>query len=75
MMLALGRRRRGRVRVKQEFKQCAHHNGIGVSGAAARPAPNPSISIGAENFTENEVLAYVYSDALKAAGHQVERQT
>jgi osmoprotectant transport system substrate-binding protein len=27
-----------------------------------------SISIGAENFTENEVLAYVYSDALKAAG-------
>jgi osmoprotectant transport system substrate-binding protein len=27
-----------------------------------------SVSIGAENFTENEVLAYVYSDALKAAG-------
>jgi osmoprotectant transport system substrate-binding protein len=30
--------------------------------------PKPSISIGAVNFTENEVLAYVYSDALKAAG-------
>ncbi len=29
---------------------------------------NPSISIGAENFTENDVLAYIYSDALKAAG-------
>lgn len=28
----------------------------------------PSVSFGAENFTENEVLAYVYSDALKAAG-------
>jgi osmoprotectant transport system substrate-binding protein len=32
-------------------------------------APKPSISFGAENFTENEVLAYVYSDALKAAGY------
>ena len=29
----------------------------------------PSITFGAENFTENEVLAYVYSDALKAAGY------
>lgn len=29
---------------------------------------NPSIAIGAANFTENDVLAYVYSDALKAAG-------
>jgi osmoprotectant transport system substrate-binding protein len=29
----------------------------------------PDIVIGAENFTENEVLAYVYSDALKAAGY------
>lgn len=28
----------------------------------------PSITFGAENFTENEVLAYVYSDALKAGG-------
>lgn len=29
---------------------------------------NPSIAIGAANFPENDVLAYVYSDALKAAG-------
>jgi osmoprotectant transport system substrate-binding protein len=35
----------------------------GSSGSA-----KPSITFGAENFTENEVLAYVYSDALKAAG-------
>lgn len=32
-------------------------------------AAKPSIAIGAANFPENNVLAYVYSDALKAAGY------
>ncbi len=33
------------------------------------PGTKPRITIGAQNFTENEVLAYVYSDALEAAGY------
>jgi len=40
----------------------------GTNAGSSTGASKPSISIGAENFTENEVLAYVYSDALKAAG-------
>jgi osmoprotectant transport system substrate-binding protein len=42
--------------------------GTSNSNTTTGSAAKPSISIGAENFTENEVLAYVYSDALKAAG-------
>lgn len=42
-------------------------SGSGTTSAAGSGA-KPSISIGAQNFTENEVLAYVYSDALKKAG-------
>lgn len=38
------------------------------STAGGSGSSKPSITFGAENFTENEVLAYVYSDALKAAG-------
>jgi osmoprotectant transport system substrate-binding protein len=38
------------------------------SPTGAVGSSKPSITFGAENFTENEVLAYVYSDALKAAG-------
>jgi osmoprotectant transport system substrate-binding protein len=39
-----------------------------TSGTTVPAASKVSVSIGAANFTENEVLAYVYSDALKAAG-------
>jgi osmoprotectant transport system substrate-binding protein len=42
--------------------------GGGTTGTSAPTASKPSVTIGAGNFTENEVLAYVYSDALKAAG-------
>ena len=43
--------------------------GGGAAGTTAAPAASkPSVTFGAVNFTENEVLAYVYSDALKAAG-------
>lgn len=38
------------------------------SSSGSTGSGKPSITFGAENFTENEVLAYVYSDALKAAG-------
>lgn len=38
------------------------------STAGSSGSSKPSITFGAQNFTENEVLAYVYSDALKAAG-------
>ena len=41
--------------------------GSSAKSSSGGPA-KPSITFGAENFTENEVLAYVYSDALKAAG-------
>jgi osmoprotectant transport system substrate-binding protein len=40
-----------------------------TSGNTLPTASKPSITIGAANFTENEVLAYVYADALKAAGY------
>jgi osmoprotectant transport system substrate-binding protein len=46
-----------------------------TSGATATSAPSgttgaakPSVTFGAENFPENDVLAYVYSDALKRGG-------
>jgi osmoprotectant transport system substrate-binding protein len=42
--------------------------GGGGAATTAPTASKPSVTIGAVNFTENEVLAYVYSDALKAAG-------
>ncbi|MGH9115893.1 MAG: ABC transporter substrate-binding protein [Acidimicrobiales bacterium] len=46
----------------------------GACGSSAKTTSSggakPSVTIGAVNFTENEVLAYVYSDALKAAGFQ-----
>ena len=38
------------------------------SSSGGSGSTKPSITFGAENFSENEVLAYVYSDALKAAG-------
>jgi osmoprotectant transport system substrate-binding protein len=38
------------------------------SSSGSSGSTKPSITFGAENFTENEVLAYVYSDALKAGG-------
>jgi osmoprotectant transport system substrate-binding protein len=47
---------------------CSSSKPSATTGTTAAGAAKPSISIGAENFTENEVLAYVYSDALKAAG-------
>jgi osmoprotectant transport system substrate-binding protein len=44
----------------------------GTAGASGTPstsgASKPSVTFGAENFPENDVLAYVYSDALKRAG-------
>jgi osmoprotectant transport system substrate-binding protein len=40
----------------------------GAGGTTVPAASKVSVSIGAVNFTENEVLAYVYSDALKGAG-------
>jgi osmoprotectant transport system substrate-binding protein len=43
-------------------------SGGGTTGTTVPAATKVSVSIGAVNFTENEVLAYVYSDALKAAG-------
>ncbi len=43
-------------------------SGGGAAGTTVPAASKVSVSIGAVNFTENEVLAYVYSDALKAAG-------
>jgi osmoprotectant transport system substrate-binding protein len=49
--------------------------GISACGSSKKAATGntgsakPSITIGAENFPENDVLAYVYSDALKAAGY------
>jgi osmoprotectant transport system substrate-binding protein len=42
--------------------------GGGATATTASGASNVSVSFGAVNFTENEVLAYVYSDALKTAG-------
>lgn len=43
----------------------------GPSTTAAGAAPKEAITIGSQGFTENEVLAYVYADALKAAGYTV----
>jgi len=48
---------------------CGSSSKTSTSGTTTPGAAKPSISIGAENFTENEVLAYVYSDALKRAGY------
>jgi osmoprotectant transport system substrate-binding protein len=43
-----------------------------VAPPAASAAPSkPSIVIGSASFAENETLAYVYGDALKAAGFRV----
>jgi osmoprotectant transport system substrate-binding protein len=48
---------------------CGSSKHSATTATTAAGAAKPSVSIGAENFTENEVLAYVYSDALKAAGY------
>jgi osmoprotectant transport system substrate-binding protein len=40
----------------------SHSSGSSASGS------KPSVTFGAENFPENDVLAYLYSDALKRAG-------
>ena len=37
-------------------------------GTTAVAASNPTVTIGSANFAENEVLAYIYADALKKAG-------
>jgi osmoprotectant transport system substrate-binding protein len=42
--------------------------GGGTAGTTAPAASKPSVTFGAVNFTENEVLAYIYSDALKGNG-------
>jgi osmoprotectant transport system substrate-binding protein len=47
---------------------CSSSTHSATSGTTAAGSGKPSISFGATNFTENEVLAYIYSDALKAAG-------
>ncbi len=41
------------------------------SPAAATTAPNPSVVIGSANFPENEILADIYADVLKAKGVSV----
>jgi osmoprotectant transport system substrate-binding protein len=47
---------------------CSSSKKTGSTGTSVANS-KPSISIGAENFPENDVLAYIYSDALKAAGY------
>lgn len=42
-----------------------------TSTSTAAGAPKPSITVGSFNFSESEVLAYVYADALKADGFPV----
>lgn len=43
----------------------------GSSSSTSTSAQKPAITIGSQSFTENEVLAYVYADALKADGFSV----
>ena len=43
----------------------------GGSSKSSTSSQKPSITIGSQAFTENEVLAYVYADALKADGFSV----
>lgn len=43
----------------------------GSSSTTSTSTQKPSITIGSQSFTENEVLAYVYADALKADGFSV----
>jgi osmoprotectant transport system substrate-binding protein len=45
--------------------------GLGTAVTPAGAAPAPKITIGSASFSENEVLAYVYGDALKASGVKV----
>ena len=54
----------------------------GASGSAsgstasegAAPADGPTITVASFNFTESEILAEVYAQALEDAGYPVERQ-
>ncbi len=42
-----------------------------TSATSAAAASNPGVTIGSANFPENEVLAYIYADALGKAGVHV----
>lgn len=41
-----------------------------ASSPAASPSALPSVVVGTANFTENQILGYIYADALKAKGVQ-----
>jgi osmoprotectant transport system substrate-binding protein len=39
-----------------------------ATSASSTPSANPAVVIGSANFPENEILAYIYADVLKAKG-------
>jgi osmoprotectant transport system substrate-binding protein len=49
-------------------------SGSGQTGASGAPAPSNTIVVGSANFTENQIIAEIYAQALAAKGVTVEKK-